>query len=162
MQEEIENSRVKITKEEITDLINDIEILEISEWCDCRIGNIHIPRRMTLKSNRSKTLHIQNTIQANFTWDFMDTRTNNNYGLLNEIQKIRTGFINARRSENTIRIIQKKQNVIMYSAIGVGSMIMGLTILLITLSIIWKCKKSNKNNRTRLEIKKDILLLSIE
>ena len=160
LKEEAEESRMNIIKEEITDVIEKINVLEISEWCNCQLGNINIPRRIERVSNKSKIIHIQNTIQGNFTWNFTDTKSYHNYGLLNEIHQIRKGFIMARHNKETTETLEKRQNIIVKSTIGATTMMMVTMGILGMLIIVWKCKKTGKE--TKITVKKDILLMSVE
>ena len=160
LKEEAEQGRMRVVKEEITDVIDKINILEISNWCSCQIGNINIPRRMEQVSNKNKIIHIQNTIESNFTWDFMDTKSYHNFGLLNEIHQIRKGFMMARRNEETTKTLKEKQNIIIKSTAGTAAMMMMATGILGILIIMGKCKKSKRE--TKITVKKDILLMSVE
>ena len=160
LKEETEGGRMKITQEEITEIVDRVSILEVSEWCSCQIGNIFIPRRMEQTSGNNKIIHIQNSIQNNFTWDFMDTKSYHNFGLLNEIHQIRKGFMMARKNEDTTKTLVERQNIIIKSTIGTTTIMLIATMILGTLIVIWRCNKSKKE--TKITVKKDILLMSVE
>ena len=161
LKKETEGNRMNIIKEEVTEIIERINILEISEWCDCQIGNINIPRQIETVSNNSKIIHIQNTILSNFTWDFMNTKSYHNYGLLNEIHQIRKSFMMARYNEETTKTLRNRQNIIVKYTIGAGTVMMVTTGILGILIAVWKCKKTARNKETKITVKKDILLMSV-
>ena len=155
---------MKELQTEVSETVVGIQIIKISRWCSCRVGNLVIPRKIESEEKREKIWHIESLRNNNFTWEEMNLQ-NTSKGILRELQDIRKEYDLARKYNNQTRELRNKTIVNFITVVSTAGIVGGILALTAMIAIIAKCnkmKKAKEGKKLIGKVTEDILTINLE
>ena len=128
---------------EMLELLTGIQVIEISGWCGCKLGDISIPRKIQSEENESIIWHIESLKNNNITWEEINLQ-NTSKGILGELREIKREYELAKNYNNQSEILQFKTKINFITIVTTSGVLTGIIIVTILGILIRECKKAQK------------------